>query len=161
MPEYKVREIRLRNAATRQGLQLQKSRLRDPNAIGYGLYRLVDLRTGAVVTSTNLPGGFGCDLDDIEARLTVVSDETDDYQIATDWTELGNANSEIVVGGEAKLFVNLTTDDIEWLAVQRRKEADLFREIAKRQRLSQTQMLKWDIEAQRDVDRLNSELEQD
>jgi len=36
----KARELRLRRKAERQGYKLAKSRLRDPDATGYGTYRL-------------------------------------------------------------------------------------------------------------------------
>src|SRR5262245_18862319 len=38
----KVRENRLRRMASRQGLRLEKSRQRDPMALDYGKYRLVN-----------------------------------------------------------------------------------------------------------------------
>jgi hypothetical protein len=47
----KVRENRLRRAADRQGLRLEKSRSRDPNAIDYGLYALIDVQTSGTVNS--------------------------------------------------------------------------------------------------------------
>ncbi|RZU16412.1 hypothetical protein EV645_3977 [Kribbella rubisoli] len=61
----KVRENRVRRAAERQGLQLEKSRRRDPRAIDYGRYWLRqddeivygDSRTGAT-------------LDEVEQYLT-------------------------------------------------------------------------------------------
>ena len=40
--EYKVLENRLRRAAERQGFRLEKSRRRDPRAIDYGTYALVE-----------------------------------------------------------------------------------------------------------------------
>src|SRR5215468_4912335 len=45
----KVRENRLRRIASRQGLRLEKSRQRDPMALDYGKYRLVN---GPPVTYT-------------------------------------------------------------------------------------------------------------
>ncbi len=42
--EYKVLENRLRRAARRQGLHLEKSRARDPHALDYGRYWLLDDR---------------------------------------------------------------------------------------------------------------------
>ena len=57
----KVRENRLRRMASRQGLQLMKSRRRDPRALDYGMYWLVDA-SGVEVASG--------DVDAIEARLT-------------------------------------------------------------------------------------------
>ena len=44
-----MRENRLRRAADRQGLRLLKSRSRDPRAIDYGLFALVDVRHGGAV----------------------------------------------------------------------------------------------------------------
>jgi hypothetical protein len=58
--QEKVRENRLRRMAARQGLQLVKSRRRDPRALDYGTYWLVDA-SGVEVTSG--------DADTIEARL--------------------------------------------------------------------------------------------
>jgi hypothetical protein len=45
----KIRENRLRRAADRAGYQLMKSRSRDPHAVDYGLYALVDIKTGGAV----------------------------------------------------------------------------------------------------------------
>jgi len=48
--ETKVKENRLRHVADRRGLRLIKSRSRDPRALDYGLYGLVDVQTGFAVT---------------------------------------------------------------------------------------------------------------
>ncbi|MGZ5379724.1 MAG: hypothetical protein ACXWD8_17520 [Mycobacterium sp.] len=66
--EFKVYENRLRRAAARQGLRLEKSRLRDPRALGYGTYHLVNAATNrrAVYGS---PKGYGLGLDDIARAL--------------------------------------------------------------------------------------------
>jgi hypothetical protein len=40
--QLKTLENRLRRAAERQGLTLTKSRRRDPRAVGYGTYTLID-----------------------------------------------------------------------------------------------------------------------
>lgn len=64
----KVRENRLRRTAKRQGLRLEKSRRRDPRALDFGTYWLVDPWTNTLVYG----GGVGVDgphLDDIEAYL--------------------------------------------------------------------------------------------
>lgn len=67
-----TRETRLRRMAARQGLVLRKARLRDPNALGYGRYVLVDASRNAVA----VPDGFGptgqpnWTLDQIEGWLT-------------------------------------------------------------------------------------------
>jgi hypothetical protein len=55
--------------ATRQGLTLTKSRRRDPRAIDYGTYGLVNAESGyleAGSTST----GYGMTLDEVEHALT-------------------------------------------------------------------------------------------
>lgn len=65
----KVRENRLRRMAERQGLILQKSKLRDHRAIGYGTYQLTNAATGAIVASGS-PAGFGLSLDEVEKVLT-------------------------------------------------------------------------------------------
>jgi hypothetical protein len=61
----KVRENRLRAAALRQGLTLQKSRRRDPRALDYQGHWLKDARA-----KTILGGEHGTTLDAIEAYLT-------------------------------------------------------------------------------------------
>jgi hypothetical protein len=68
--EVKALEARLRRAAERQGLRLQKSRQRDPNGLLYGTYQLVDIATGgAVYKDWALQRGYGCDLHDIASYL--------------------------------------------------------------------------------------------
>lgn len=64
----KVRENRLRRVAERRGFRLEKSRRRDPNAIDYGGYMLIDaFREAAVLGSA--PYAYSSDLDEIEAYL--------------------------------------------------------------------------------------------
>ena len=65
--DEKVRENRLRRMAERQGLRLIKSRRRDPRALDYGAYWLVDLETDGVVRGDS---NVGATLDEIEAYLT-------------------------------------------------------------------------------------------
>ena len=60
----KVRENRLRRMASRQGLRLEKSRQRDPMALDYGKYRLVNDPPGHIYVFI----GQG-DLDQIEDWL--------------------------------------------------------------------------------------------
>jgi hypothetical protein len=68
--EYKVLENRLRRAADRQGLRLEKSRARDPHAVDHGTYQFVDQRNNSVVKQDrNLPRGFGLDLHDVARFL--------------------------------------------------------------------------------------------
>jgi hypothetical protein len=68
MTAEKVKENRLRRAAERQGLQLMKSRRRDPRALDFGTYKLVDPATNSV-TASGLPSGYGLSLDDVEREL--------------------------------------------------------------------------------------------
>jgi hypothetical protein len=60
----KIRENRLRRMAERQGLKLRKSRRRDPHALGYGTYDLVQGSDDYVVSPEQLT------LDGIEQWLT-------------------------------------------------------------------------------------------
>jgi hypothetical protein len=53
---FKVRENRLRRTAVRYGMNLQKSRRRDPQARDYGTYRLVDVRTNVAIPSVSRDG---------------------------------------------------------------------------------------------------------
>ena len=64
--DEKVRENRARRAAQRQGMRLIKSRRRDPRALDYGQFWLVDIYTNGAVTS----GQFGISLDEVEEFLT-------------------------------------------------------------------------------------------
>jgi hypothetical protein len=65
----KARESRLRRAAHRQGLSLEKSKRRDPNALGYGLYALVDPTTRFTMHTPAPWGVHTFDLDDVEQYL--------------------------------------------------------------------------------------------
>ncbi len=67
MSDEKIRENRLRRMAERQGLKLEKCRRRDPRAIGYGTYHLVDKDNNLV--AWGLQDGYGMDLDAIEKAL--------------------------------------------------------------------------------------------
>lgn len=73
MTAEKIRENRLRRMAQRQGLRLEKSRRRDPRALDYGGYWLID---GPASNGTNwrartviVGGEYGVDLDTIEQAL--------------------------------------------------------------------------------------------
>ena len=66
----KVRENRLRRMAERQGYALRKSSRRDPRAIDYGMYMLVDPQNNTVVAGAEGTGRPNLSLDDIEAWLT-------------------------------------------------------------------------------------------
>lgn len=57
----KVTENRMRRKAERQGLKLAKSRRRDPDALDYGTYWLVDAATSIQV----LGDEWGADFEDV------------------------------------------------------------------------------------------------
>lgn len=69
--ETKVRENRLRRMADRQGLRVVKSRSRDPNAIDYGLYALIQQETGGAVNAA-IAQRWVCSwsLDEVEQYLS-------------------------------------------------------------------------------------------
>ena len=66
MSAEKVREDRLRRAAKRQGLRLIKSRTRDPRALDYGGYWVMD----EVQQRAHGPVPSGMTLDEVERFLT-------------------------------------------------------------------------------------------
>jgi hypothetical protein len=55
-------ETNLRRAARRRGLGLHKSRLRDPGAIGYDTWRIIDAASGRVIAAD-------LTLEEVAARL--------------------------------------------------------------------------------------------
>ena len=66
----KIEEARLRRMARRQGLILSKSRRRDPNALDYGLYALLDQSTGGTVHEYFAERYmYALDLDDVRVWL--------------------------------------------------------------------------------------------
>ena len=65
-------ENRLRRVAARRGLRLEKSRRRDPNAIDYGGYMLVDAYRNIVVAGAS-PHAYSCSLAEIEHELSLPS----------------------------------------------------------------------------------------
>jgi len=70
----KVRENRLRRMADRQGIALRKSRRRDPRALDYGVYWLIDIRRNMHLD----PRGDGMTLDEVEDYLTAEPAAFDD-----------------------------------------------------------------------------------
>lgn len=72
--DAKVRENKLRRMAERQGLRLVKSRRRDPRAIGYGGFMIVDQNN--VVVAGEVDSARALDLDTVEHYLTSGPDGT-------------------------------------------------------------------------------------
>jgi hypothetical protein len=68
-PVDKTRETRLRRMADRQGLRLEKSRRRDPKAVDYDRYWLLDQATGNVVAGASAIGRPAWDLNQVETWL--------------------------------------------------------------------------------------------
>jgi hypothetical protein len=65
----RVRENRARRVAERRGLTLSRCRRRDPLALGFGLYKVLDTSTGQSVFGDG-PGGFAATLDEVETFLS-------------------------------------------------------------------------------------------
>lgn len=65
----KIRENRLRRAAARQGLRLVKSRRRDPRALDYGNYMLIELQRNLCFLGADPLQNGVCTLDDVEDFL--------------------------------------------------------------------------------------------
>ena len=69
--DLKYREQRARRAAKRRGWTLEKSRSRDPNALGYGLYYIADA-SGAPVHNLYHPGlPYSATLEQVEEMLGI------------------------------------------------------------------------------------------
>ena len=68
MSEDKIVENRCRRALSRRGFTLQKSRRRDPRAVDYGGYMIVDAATNTVVAGAG-SNAFSMSLDEVEAWL--------------------------------------------------------------------------------------------
>jgi hypothetical protein len=62
-----AKEARLRREARRQGYMLKKSRRRNPEALDYGRFWLIDPYINGLVTSE-----YGLDLDEVEEWLVEV-----------------------------------------------------------------------------------------
>ena len=67
--EEKILENRLRRAAGRQGLMLEKSRRRDRRALDYGLYALLDADTGNPMNHPGRTSAHSLTLEDVRAWL--------------------------------------------------------------------------------------------
>lgn len=65
----KVRENKARRAAIRQGLELQKSKRKDPMAIDFGKFMLAD-EAGELVFGHE-PRPFSATLEQVEKRLGI------------------------------------------------------------------------------------------
>ena len=72
MREHKIQENRVRRIAKRRGFILKRSRRRDPQALDYDRYWLLDGRTGflAYPKYPEPAAEWGVELDDVEEWLT-------------------------------------------------------------------------------------------
>jgi hypothetical protein len=103
----KAREHRLRRLAARQGLILQRSRCRTPEAPEYGTYQLVS--ENGILEVYGLQSGFGLTLDEIEKTLSSGADDEPgpEYIIRAKWLMDGAATlmeaAELLEGFAARL----------------------------------------------------------
>ncbi len=65
----RVRENLLRRVADRQGLRLVKSRTRDPRALDYDRWQIVNLVTGEIEVGVGPTGKPSMTLNEVEANL--------------------------------------------------------------------------------------------
>jgi hypothetical protein len=106
MTDTKVRENRLRKAADRQGLRLEKSHARNEHDITFGTYQLIDHQYGGTVHPDCTAGrGYGLDLDDVEEILS--ADDDGDVMDMERVRELHNAGqSDDAIAQEVGWTVN-------------------------------------------------------
>lgn len=77
--EQKAHENLLRRKAERQGLRLEKTRRKDPDATDYGKWRIIDLTTGEAATIAGRQGKYDLTLEQVEAWLR--------HENAEDWLD--------------------------------------------------------------------------
>ena len=68
-PDEKAREARIRRAAARIGLILERAKTRTEYHHDFGTYQLTNSETGQTVESS-LPWGYGLSLDEVEQALS-------------------------------------------------------------------------------------------
>jgi hypothetical protein len=62
----KTLESLLRRVARRRGLIVERCPRRDPDTLGYGRYRLVDVADRNIIRGTGGQGGYGLTLDELQ-----------------------------------------------------------------------------------------------
>lgn len=67
--QERVRDNRLRRQAARRGLLIQKSRIRDAGALGFGQYQILDPKSGDVLAGGDFRDGAGLSADEAERWL--------------------------------------------------------------------------------------------
>jgi hypothetical protein len=138
MADEKTRETRLRRMAERQGLELRKSRRRDPLAKDYGRYWVVDAEVGR--PADRFPWE-GADLDGVEEFLTTPPADRSMTPVDVDamrrWLQENLPSDEGVVRVDGKAIEawikrnpNATAEDI----VQIVQAPDHFIELITRER---------------------------
>lgn len=101
----KVRENKVRRMAERQGLALKKSRRRDPRAIDYGSYMLVDPHNNTLIYGGDFATGGFPDLDQIEDWLSQDFDEQ--YPVKTIETPVSEIPLPDIEGNMVDLAMKL------------------------------------------------------
>lgn len=74
MSAEKVRENRFRRKLDRMGYRLAKSRRKDPDAIDYGLFAIIDLESSGTVHTSAPWGIYTLTLDDVEAWIVELTE---------------------------------------------------------------------------------------
>jgi hypothetical protein len=100
----KTRENRLRRLADRRGYRLMRSSSRDPDAIDYGLYALLDVKTGGTVNPA-IANRWICawTLDDVEDWINEKIKSVDPTQIdARQQLQLSINSVLLTLAAEAK-----------------------------------------------------------
>ena len=69
MTATKTEEARLRRMADRRGLILSKTRRRDPHAIDFELYALLDIQTGGAIHQHGPISPYWLTLEDVREML--------------------------------------------------------------------------------------------
>lgn len=86
-------EARLRRTAERQGFRLEKSKLRDPSAKGFGTFQLVNKATGEKITGRNT-GPVGKFYTDVDGNYGLLLDRVHRILISRGGKDLWNSPLE-------------------------------------------------------------------
>ena len=109
--DEQVRENRLRRAAERQGRTLIKSKVRDPEAEGYGTYTVSEGYYGA--------GGEGVTLDEAESLLIgeAKAEAMKRFQEVDDlWMSRGPVNAHLLAFDDNTMDIEVSVDELSQLA---------------------------------------------
>jgi hypothetical protein len=94
--EEKVHENRLRRMAERRGFALVKSKRRDPLALDYDRWLIIDQRTKKVVAGEGHGGRPTMALDEVEAFLELPKIEAELRSVGRAYVESHGANHDVL-----------------------------------------------------------------